>query len=319
MFIHRGAEVRTDVKRATAENTDFHALGLFEPRHTAFIENIASLRRKLHRYCARMTGSIFDGEDVAQEVIFEAYCKLSTFDDARPLAPWLFRIAHNRCIDLIRRRGVRNEAETAASTSVSPIVSAPIGHGVGHALERLVIALPPKERACVLLKDVFDYSHEEIADLVGSTAGGVKAALNRGRTKLAGLVATPQLKHVALGADDLALLRLYVDRFNRHDWDGVRALASADARLCVADCFSGRLADSPYFLEYDRPLIQWRMTLGDVEGETAIVILRADAPRPTPYSAIRVGLRGGRVVSLVDYIKCAWILDGVEVRIDPTH
>ncbi|WP_352503014.1 MULTISPECIES: sigma-70 region 4 domain-containing protein [unclassified Mesorhizobium] len=51
-------------------------------------------------------------------------------------------------------------------------------------MERLVIHLPPKERACVLLKDVFDYSLEEIADLVGSTVGGVKAALNRGRSGL---------------------------------------------------------------------------------------------------------------------------------------
>jgi len=48
-----------------------------------------------------------------------------------------------------------------------------------------VISLPPKERACVLLKDVFDYSLEEIAALVDSTVGGVKAALNRGRSKLA--------------------------------------------------------------------------------------------------------------------------------------
>jgi len=57
--------------------------------------------------------------------------------------------------------------------------------GLGQALERLVVSLPPKERACVLLKDVFDYCLEEIAELVDSTVGGVKAALNRGRTKLA--------------------------------------------------------------------------------------------------------------------------------------
>jgi hypothetical protein len=52
-------------------------------------------------------------------------------------------------------------------------------------VEQLVMSLPPKERACVLLKDVFDYTLEEIAELVSSTMGGVKAALNRGRSKLA--------------------------------------------------------------------------------------------------------------------------------------
>jgi DNA-directed RNA polymerase specialized sigma24 family protein len=51
-------------------------------------------------------------------------------------------------------------------------------------VEHLVLVLPPKERACVLLKDVFDYSLEEIAELVDSTIGGVKAALNRDRSKL---------------------------------------------------------------------------------------------------------------------------------------
>jgi RNA polymerase sigma-70 factor (ECF subfamily) len=57
--------------------------------------------------------------------------------------------------------------------------------GVGKAVEHLVASLPPNEHACVLLKDVFDYSLEEIAELVDSSVGGVKAALNRGRAKLA--------------------------------------------------------------------------------------------------------------------------------------
>jgi len=61
----------------------------------------------------------------------------------------------------------------------------PVVLGLGTAVERLVISLPPKERACVLLKDVFDYSLEETAELVDTTVGGVKAALSRGRMKLA--------------------------------------------------------------------------------------------------------------------------------------
>src|SRR5215208_7079019 len=88
--------------------------GPFEARYLAFLETIANLRPKLHRYCARMTGSVLDGEDVAQEALFQAYRKLHIFDESRPMAPWLFRIAHNRCIDFLRRRGVQMEAETAA-------------------------------------------------------------------------------------------------------------------------------------------------------------------------------------------------------------
>src|SRR5258707_7728911 len=93
---------------------DLGASGPFEARYLAFLETITHLRPSLHRYCSRMTGSVLDGEDVVQDALFQAYRKLDTFDDDRPLAPWLFRIAHNRCIDFLRRRGVREEAEAEA-------------------------------------------------------------------------------------------------------------------------------------------------------------------------------------------------------------
>ena len=80
-------------------------VGRFEDRYKAFLETISTLRPSLHRYCARMTGSVMDGEDVVQEALFEAYRKLDQFDDTRPLKPWLFRIAHNRCVDFLRKRG----------------------------------------------------------------------------------------------------------------------------------------------------------------------------------------------------------------------
>jgi len=288
--------------------SDLDEVGLFEARHTAFLETVADLRPRLHRYCARMTGSVLDGEDVMQEATFEAYRKLETFDGSRPFGPWLFRIAHNRCIDLLRRRQVRERIEAAATEPGWVPAIDPAGRGVERAIERMVIGLPPKERACVLLKDVFDYSLEEIADLVDSTIGGVKAALNRGRTKLAAPHAAPEAKP-APDAETVELLRLYVERFNRRDWDGVRELTSADARLRVADCFAGRLADSPYFVEYERPIIPWRMALGAIDSETVVVILSEDADASTPFSVIRLGVAGGRIARIADYIKCPWVLE----------
>src|ERR1700738_3950608 len=93
------------------------APGPFQARYLAFLETITNLRPSLHRYCSRMTGSVLDGEDIVQEALFQAYRKLETFDDSRPLAPWLFRIAHNQCIDFLRRREVRGVADTAAVVS----------------------------------------------------------------------------------------------------------------------------------------------------------------------------------------------------------
>lgn len=85
-----------------------------------------------------------DGEDVVQNAFFETYRKLDQYDDTRPLAPWHFRIAHNRCIDFLRSRGVRAEAETTAMSPDSVMPATPPVLGVGRAVEQLVMSLPPQ-------------------------------------------------------------------------------------------------------------------------------------------------------------------------------
>lgn len=66
---------------------DIDSMGKFDARYVAFLETIAQLRPRLHRYCSRMTGSVMDGEDVVQDALFEAYRKLDQYDDTRPLRP----------------------------------------------------------------------------------------------------------------------------------------------------------------------------------------------------------------------------------------
>ena len=300
-------QIRNSV--APAKGMEPRPEGLFEPRYAAFLATVSHLRVKLHRYCARMTGSALDGEDIMQEALFEAYRKIERLDDAQALQPWLFRIAHNRCIDFIRSRRARQRAEAfyAGDETVPPVE--PAGPGAGRAIERLVVHLPPKERACVLLKDVFDHSLEEIAGLVGSTSGGVKSALNRGRAKLAVLPAQP----VAAPAHDPELARLlgrYVELFNIRDWDGVRALASADARLRVSDCYNGLLSASPYFIEYERGE-PWRMRSDVVEGEDVLVVDRRRDEVWRPAYLVRIHAAGGVIDHIADYYACPWILDMV--------
>lgn len=285
--------------------------GPFEARYLAFLETVTQLRPSLHRYCARMTGSVMDGEDVVQEALFEAYRKLDKFDDRRPLKPWLFRIAHNRCIDFLRKRGVRVETETAAMVPdwENPVERPALG--LGRAVEHLVSSLPPKERACVLLKDVFDYSLEEIAELVDSTVGGVKAALIRGRAKLEASPASTKPSR-AVDPELTRIMRLYVDRFNRRDWDGVRELISADARLTVADAFAGELVDAPYFSNYERWSMPWRLTLGEVDGEPVVIILQRGTDTWTPYSVVRFDVEGQQINCIRDYAHCPWLISIVD-------
>jgi len=288
------------------ESQSLENRGPFEARYLAFLETISTLRPSLHRYCARMTGSVMDGEDIVQEALFEAYRKLSQFDQNRPLKPWLFRIAHNRSIDFLRRRGVRDEAEIAAALPEAIEPADPV-LGMGKAVEHFVLTLPPKERACILLKDVFDYSLEETAELIDSTVGGVKAALKRARSKLAESPAqtkptrsvSPELKQV---------MQLYVERFNRRDWDGVRELISADARLNVAERFVGKFGEASYFFNYDRWPWPWRLALGEVDDEPVIIVLRRGVDTWTPHSAIRFSVSGQSVTRIVDYIHCPWVL-----------
>jgi RNA polymerase sigma-70 factor (ECF subfamily) len=284
--------------------------GPFETRYLAFLEATIQLRPSLHRYCARMTGSVMDGEDVVQEALFEAYRKLEKFDDTRSLKPWLFRIAHNRCIDFFRKREVRLEADTAAAGPDLVESDEMISLGLGSALEHLVISLPPMERACVLLKDVFDYSLEEIAGLVDSTVGGVKAALHRGRSKIK---ASPVPRKIqSAGNPELAhLLGLYVERFNRRDWHGMRELISADARLEIVARYAGSVLDSPYFGRYEQWPEPLQLTLGEVDGEPTVIVLERVADTWIPRSPIRIEAVNQRIERITDYFFCPWIMEGL--------
>ncbi|TIP72324.1 MAG: RNA polymerase subunit sigma-70 [Mesorhizobium sp.] len=244
---------------------------------------------------------------------------LAVFDHRRH--PWLFRIAHNRCIDFLRNRQVRERAEAGFVEEEIILPVEPAGRGAARAIERLVIHLPPKERACVLLKDVFDYSLEEIADLVGSTVGGVKAALSRGRSKLAALPSGPIVRLEPQRDPELSrLLNRYVELFNRRDWDGVRALTSADAQLRVADCFRGQLSESPYFVEYEKAQVTWKIVMGKIDGEAVLLVLHPSDDGWKPAHPVRVEAADGIINRITDYYACPWMMPeaGKVVIANPT-
>ena len=170
--------------------------------------------------------------------------------------------------------------------------------------------LPPKERACVLLKDVFDYSIDEIADLTESTPGGVKSALHRGREKLDALPPPGAAAAAAALPRELErVLRLYVERFNQRDWDGLRALIAADATLRVADLFEGPMRQSPYFTRYANLPAPLVAVLSDVDGQ-AVLVLHPEGPAAgAPRAFVRILVNDdGRIVHVTDYTHCPWVI-----------
>jgi len=220
---------------STAESTagDAELLGVLDDGRRRFLALVAEIRPELLRYCARMTGSITDGEDVVQDTLARACYELSQMTELPPLRPWLFRIAHHRAIDRWRRESLRAteslEAanDVAADAALEPEHAAARRQAVQAALSSF-LDLAPAQRACVILKDVLDHSLDEIAAELGLSVAAVKAALHRGRVALrAAASAAPSLARPSASPELVAYVRL----FGAHDWDGVRALLADDVRL----------------------------------------------------------------------------------------
>lgn len=195
-----------------------------------FLALVGDVRPELHRYCARLTGSVIEGEDIVQEALARGFYALSLNPDVPPLRPWLFRIAHNAALDLMKRHDRKltdahaDVAELAADVAYDADATDPIA--VRAALARF-LALPVGQRSAVILKDVLGHSLEETAETMETTVMAVKAALVRGRGKLREAEASEALARRVARAD----LDRYAALFNARDWDGVRALVGDECRL----------------------------------------------------------------------------------------
>ena len=276
-----------------------------------FVAAASELRPRLHRFCSRMCGSSLDGEDVVQETLADAFFNLSTLNDASRFEPWLFRIAYHKCIDFLRRNARRAD-DMALAPGHDP---ADIGEAesftdapIDEALATLVSELPPMERASVLLKDVLGYSLAEVAEIADSTVGGVKAALHRGRAKLRTVTATPTIAE--LDAHQRRLLAAYSEIFNRRDWDALRHLVSADARLEIVGGAEGRMSGlgMTYSTNYTNLPWEWRLEPGVVDGEPVIVHWRNTGSEWRPHTVIKLWWDAGRVVRIRDYVHVEYLL-----------
>src|SRR3979490_293600 len=187
-----------------------------------FMELVDEQRPELHRYCARMTGSVFDGEDVVQDTLAKACYALAEMESPPPLRPWLFRIAHNTAIDFLRSYEHRNVDAIADMEVVADMVESPKEHGPdGERVEaalKIFAALPPVQRSALALKDVLSFSLEETAVTMGVSVAAVKGALVRARANVAAASAPGATR---AGVVDVDRLRRYAYLFNARDWDAL--------------------------------------------------------------------------------------------------
>ncbi len=279
-------------------------LATLEDGRRRFLDLVAHVRPDLHRYCARMTGSIADGEDVVQDTLARAYYQLSELKELPPLRPWLFRIAHNRAIDYHRRDAYRisepleSAMEITDDAAREPENALARSQAVRAAITSF-LSLAPAQRACVILKDVLDHSLDEIASQLELSVPAVKAALHRGRTQLREMSEGPRAAPAARTISPT--LARYASLFNAHDWDGVRAMLADDVKLDLVSRLKadGRRKVGVYFTNYER-VSDWHLVAGWLDDREVLAVFAGlSAARPGYF--IDVTLFDGEVIAIRDF------------------
>lgn len=278
---------------------------------------LGELRPKLHRYCARMTGSVVDGEDVVQDALLNAFAARAKADAVANLEAWLFRIAHNAALDFVRRRA-RHHA--LLSHEDSSMVVAPVSlvqdREIAAASLRTFMRLPPPQRSAVILKDVLGHSLEEICEITGVSVPSAKSALQRGRARLRELAHEPEEAPEPTLADaDRSQLTMYVEHFNTRNFDTVRQMLAEDVQLDLVNRLraKGRDQVGEYLHRYALAE-QWRFAAGLVDGRPAMLVFDRHDPARWPAYFVALEFAEKGVVGIRDFLFARYALDGADIR-----
>ena len=268
-------------------------------------------RRELTGYCYRMLGSGFEAEDAVQETMVRAWRSLDSFEGRSSLRSWLYRIATNVCLDLLRGRerrarpmdlGPDSTAESLLGAPqpehawVQPIADSRIvpDHGdpadLAESRDSIRLAfvaalqhLPPRQRAVLILREVLRWKAEEVAELLDTTVASVNSALQRSRATLDdGQLAISEPP--AVRADDRALLARYVDAFERYDVTELVSLVHEDATFSMP----------PFALWLRGPEEIGKWYLGQGIGCRGSRLLATHANGTAAFGAYKLAADGGR-------------------------
>jgi RNA polymerase sigma factor (sigma-70 family) len=274
-----------------------------------FLALVAEVRPELHRYCARIVGSVVQGEDVVQETLAKAFYAMSMARELPALRPWLFRVAHNTAIDHLRRYEQRN-VEVRADFEEVPDDVEPSDPVATRAALSTFLELPVKQRCAVILKDVLGHSLEDTAATMGTSVLAVKAALVRGRAALREAQARVEPpKPVAIDHDERAKLEQYVTMFNARNWDGVRALIGEECKLdLVAKAARRGKEVRQYYDQYAK--LDARLAVATVEGRPALVVYLDGEAAPRYFLTIEWD--GDRVAFIRDFRYVGYITESLD-------
>lgn len=274
-----------------------------------FEDRLTALRPRLHRYCARMTGSTVDGEDVVQDSLVKALSARAEGANVDNLEGWLFRIAHNTSLDLLRRRSRNTVVPLIEDFEAAPMPEADI---VAVSFQTF-LRLPELQRCAVILKDVLGHSVDEIASVTGSTPAAAKSALQRGRTALRQLARMPTDTRLPLMPDAARQkMAAFVDLFRTGDFDAIRAMLADDVKLELVNRlkWEGRDKVAPYFTRYAEET-KWRYAFGAVEGRPAMLVFASGAMEKPAYFVL-VDWRNDRISAIRDFLFAPYAVESVD-------
>ncbi len=276
--------------------------------HDEFLALVAGVRPALHRFCARMTGSVADGEDVVQDTLLRAFDALRELAEVPPLRPWLFRIARNRAIDHLRSydQRMRDPLDDADEPSATDDPEDALARAEAvRAAVAWFVELPPAQRSCVILKDVLGHSIDEIAELTSLSVSAAKAAVHRGRIRLRAVQRRAAAEPAPVRTGSAATAR-YAAMFNARDWDGVRSLLADDVKLHVVDIArrAGKAEVGNYFSNYAR-FTGWRVAPAWLDGREVLAVYQDDRAEPTYF--VEIEWRGDQIAGIRDFRHIPYI------------
>ena len=291
-------------------------------RQARLVAMAADVRPELHRYCARLMGSVIDGEDVVQDTLLRALVALQDLDELPPLRPWLFKVAHNRALDLLRGRSVRHAepldaaAEIADTGQPDPMELLMRQQAIQTAVSRFA-GLPVLQRSVMVLKDVLGESLAEIATLLDLSVDAVKAHLARGRARLR------EINAQAAPPPDLRppseAVSRYVTLFNQRDWDTLRSLLADDVKLSQSthSLRVGRAEVGIFFTIYAQSPEVWLVPAW-LDGQEVVAVFenRADA---RPSYMMWLEWVDGRIKFIRDYRYVRYVVAEVELTLAPIN
>jgi RNA polymerase sigma-70 factor (TIGR02960 family) len=248
-----------------------------EPAFAALAERH---RRELHVHCYRMLASFDEAEDAVQETFLKAWRGRSGFDGGPQFRAWLYRIATNVCLDMLRRSSRRTAGgsfaevpwlqpypdqllEAAAPGDEQPEAVAIQRETISLAFLAALQVLPPRQRAALIARDVLGWPASETASALGTSVAAANSALQRARAAMQAHLPPKRAEWSARepSAEERQLVGQFIAAHERFDAEAAMAIAAQDIRVTMPPlpyCFDGRDAIRPLMADA-AAMGEWRL------------------------------------------------------------